>query len=289
MKPTLVVMAAGMGSRYGGLKQMDPFGGNLIMEYAVYDAINAGFGKVVFIIKPEMLEDFKQVAGDKIARRVPVSYVFQSLGDLPEGFTVPDGRVKPWGTGHAVSLIAGVVNEPFCVINADDFYGAEPFKSVAEFLTGGTDQSCMAGYRVENTLSESGGVTRGVCGVTDGKLTSVTERMKILRGTDGAIRDTDSGVDIPEGTFVSMNLFGFPQRILPRLKAQFVEFLKRGDAVEFLLPRAIDEMIREGFTSVSVLPTSARWFGVTYREDREPLRLALEGMTKRGLYPELLF
>jgi len=299
MEMTLVVMAAGMGSRYGGLKQIEPVGrnGEIIMEYAAYDALRAGFGRVVFVIKPEMEADFRRIAGDRIARHMDVAYAFQRLdGLLPEGFSVPEGRVKPWGTGHALLTAASEVRGSFCVVNADDFYGRDAFAQVGAFLrrsgSGRPYACCMAGYAVENTLTDNGTVSRGIC-TTDaaGMLTSITERTK-LRREGGAVADLDSGARVELGTPVSLNLWGFPQAVLGDLQEAFADFLRSNpDPVkgEFYLPSFVDGLIRSGRASAAVLPTDTRWYGVTYHEDRQVLVDAVGALTDRGEYPEPLF
>lgn len=298
MDMTLVVMAAGMGSRYGGLKQMEPVGGNgeIILEYAVRDAMRAGFNHVVFVLKAEMLADFRAVAGDRIARHVDVRYVFQKPEYLPTGFTVPEGRVKPWGTGHALLTAACAVEGAFCVVNADDFYGADAFAQVGDFLRGhpagrGVLPCCMAGYAVENTLTENGAVSRGVCTTEAGVLTSITERTKLRRAGD-AVKDDDSGAVVPLGTPVSLNLWGFPHAALDALGEAFAAFLRNMDNPlkdEFYLPAYVQTLIRGGAAEVAVLPTDARWYGVTYHSDRRTLVDAVAAMTGRGDYPSPLF
>jgi NDP-sugar pyrophosphorylase family protein len=296
-KPTLIVMAAGMGSRYGGLKQLDPIGpsGERIMDYSVYDALRAGFGKVVFVISEAMEELFKERIEATAARRVPVEYVVQKLGELPQGFAVPEGRVKPWGTGHAVYCCRKVVDGPFAVINADDFYGADAFAKVAGFLRenqpAGAHHCCMAGYLVENTLSETGHVSRGVCELTpDGYLAGITERTRRER-RDGGIRYAQSDTQwepIAPGSIVSMNMWGFPPGVLTELERYFAEFLRRdavSDKAEFYLPAFVDGMIRAGEADVKVLKTAAKWYGVTYREDREAVVSAIGKMIEQGEYP----
>lgn len=299
MDMTLVIMAAGMGSRYGGLKQIEPVGknGEIIMEYAVCDAVRAGFNHVVFVLKEEMLADFRAVAGDRIARHVDVRYVFQKTEYLPTGFSVPEGRVKPWGTGHALLTAASAVEGAFCVVNADDFYGADAFAKVGAFLkahdTGKFPMMCcMAGYAVENTLTENGTVSRGVCTADgNGKLTFIVERTK-LRRTGNSVTDDDSGAVVALGTPVSLNLWGFPYAALGDLENAFASFLgNMANPVkdEFYLPAYVQSLIGSGAAEVSVLPTDAKWYGVTYHSDRQTLVDAVAAMTDRGDYPSPLF
>lgn len=298
MELTLVVMAAGLGSRYGGLKQIDPVGknGEIILEYALHDALQAGFRKVVFVIKEEMLADFKEIAGDRIAQLMEVSYAFQRLEDIPQGFTVPQGRVKPWGTGQALLAARGQVQGPFCVVNADDFYGRDAFMQVGNYLKTVTNTApwrcCMAGYAVENTLTENGTVSRGICTAdSENRLTAIVERTKLHREGDHVL-DDESGAMVALGTPVSLNLWGFPQGALDELEAAFAEFLQKNVNPlkgEFYLPSFVDGLIRSGSATVQVLPTDTHWYGVTYHEDREPLVAAIAKMTAEGTYPPALF
>lgn len=294
--PVLVVMAAGMGSRYGGLKQIDPVGpnGQIIMNYSIYDAWKAGFRRVVFIIKEELLDAFRERIGTAAESLMQVDYVFQSPDKLPEGCTIPKDRVKPLGTGHAVYCIRGVVNEPFAVINADDFYGAEAFQCMYDYLNNATDDDtyryCMVGYRVENTLTENGTVSRGICETDDnGYLTDIVERTAISRNTNGVISDPEAG-EIPEGTIVSMNMWGFTPSFLDELDAGMKAFLqnelpKNPMKGEYYLPSAVDSLIQAGRATAQVLQTSAQWYGVTYQEDKPVVVEALRRMTEDGLYP----
>ena len=318
MKPTLVIMAAGMGSRYGGLKQIDPIGpnGEIIMEYSVYDAIKAGFGKIVFVIKREIEDTFKDMVGDKVSSKIPVEYAYQSLDDLPEGFNVPEGRVKPWGTAHAVLVAMEFLHEPFAVINADDFYGYDAFLKLCSFLkdennnakpsdeieagTGSLSStpayaSCMVGYSIENTLTEHGHVARGVCEVdSNGFLTDITERLRIGYHGDG-IAFTEDEVNyttVSAGTVVSMNMFGFPASVINEFKPKFIEFLnERGEEEksEYLLPTLVNDLLVEGKTSVAVLRTGAKWYGVTYKDDKDRVKGAISEMVRKGEYPENLW
>lgn len=297
--PVLVIMAAGMGSRYGGLKQIDPLGpkGQIILDYSIYDAYRAGFRRVVFIIKPELEEAFEKAIGSKARRLMQVDYVYQTLSAIPDDLTVPEGREKPLGTGHAVYCIKDTVDAPFAVINADDFYGADAFAKIYDFLSQTTDDDkyryCMVGYAVENTLTENGTVSRGVCTTdADGLLTDIVERTKIARDADGVIRFTDGeGGEIAPGTPVSMNLWGFTPSFLRELEAQLRDFFAvklptDPMKAEFYLPAAVDTLIRQGKATAKVLTTSAKWFGVTYQQDKPTVQQALRAMTDAGQYPE---
>ena len=300
--PILVVMAAGMGTRYGGLKQIDPVGpgGQVILDYSIYDAYRAGFRRVVFIIKPELREAFEQSIGARAAKRMRVDYVYQTLDCLPGGLTAPAGRIKPLGTAHAVYCVRGSVDAPFAVINADDFYGADAFAQIFGYLShlDGRDpmhRCCMVGYRVENTLTENGSVARGVCTTdSEGHLTSIVERTKIYRAADGLIHydaeEGPGGGTIAEGTPVSMNLWGFPLGYLSELGGMIREFFAGRLAedpmkAEIYLPSTVDELTKKGKATAQVLTTSARWFGVTYREDKPAVMAALAAMTDEGMYP----
>ena len=301
-KPTLVVMAAGMGSRYGGMKQIEAMDeqGHIIMDFSIYDAISAGFGKVVFIIKKENEELFKETIGNRVAKKVPVSYVFQELSNIPEGFSIPEGRQKPWGTGHAILSCLGIVNEPFVAINADDFYGRNAFALAAEFLkTAKKDEDkahyMMVGYRLENTLTENGSVARGVCETdNEGHLLHVQERSKIMRKGDGAAYTEDDGetwIPIPLGETVSMNMWGFTPDFLEELDARFASFLeenlpKNPIKCEYFLPFVVDAMISEGKADVKVLTTTDKWFGVTYKEDKPMVVENIRAMEEAGVYPK---
>ncbi len=294
--PVLVVMAAGMGSRYGGLKQIDPVGpnGQIIMNYSIYDAWKAGFRRVVFIIKEELLNAFQERIGNAAQKLMQVDYVFQSLDRLPEGCSVPADRTKPLGTGHAIYCVRGVVNEPFAVINADDFYGSEAFQCMYDYLKDAKDDDkyryCMVGYRVENTLTENGTVSRGICEAdTEGYLTDIVERTAISRNADGVISDPEAG-EIAEGTLVSMNMWGFTPSFLDELEAGLTTFLQKelpGNPLkgEYYLPFAVDHLIQEGRATAKVLQTAAQWYGVTYQEDKPVVVEALRRMTEDGIYP----
>ena len=294
--PVLVVMAAGMGSRYGGLKQIDPVGpnGQFIMHYSIYDAWKAGFRRVVFIIKEDLLDAFRERIGNAAEKLMQVDYVFQSPDKLPEGCTMPEGRTKPLGTGHAVYCVRGVVNEPFAVINADDFYGAEAFQCLYDYLKDAQDDDkyryCMVGYRVENTLTENGTVSRGICEAdANGYLADIVERTAISRDANGVISDPEAG-EIAEGTLVSMNMWGFTPSFLDELESGLRTFMteelpKNPAKGEYYLPFAVDHLIQNGQATAKVLQTSAQWYGVTYKEDKPVVVDALRRMTEAGLNP----
>jgi NDP-sugar pyrophosphorylase family protein len=297
VKPTLVIMAAGMGSRYGGLKQMDPVGpnGETLLEYSVFDAIRAGFGKVVFVIRRDFSEAFRSEVGVRFADRIAVDYAFQELDNLPAGFTLPEGRTKPWGTGQAVLCCRDRVNEPFSVQNADDFYGAEAYRILAdELMQMREGDSCMVGYPVRNTLSPHGPVARGVCKVSEGFLTHVVERFGIKEDDDGVIRYVENGqaVEMDGDETCSMNFWGFTPSFFGTLEEKFIAFLKeKGSALksEWYIPDIIDDMIRRGETRVRVLNTQSRWFGVTFAGDKPAVVASLKAMHDTGSYPEKLW
>jgi dTDP-glucose pyrophosphorylase len=298
----LIVMAAGIGSRYGGLKQMDPVGagGEKIIDYSVYDARRAGFKQVVFVIRKEMEEDFREHIGRRIEQQIETRYVYQELGPLPGGFTVPENRVKPWGTAHAVAACREAVRTPFAVINADDFYGPSAFRVLGDFLQQTQDQEgvheyCLAGYLLGNTLSEHGHVSRGVCEVSSvGTLGEIHERVKIQRFED-AIRHTEDGktwIDLPADSVVSMNMWGFTPSLFEELDAGFVEFLKtRGSEpkAEYFLPERVGELIAAGRARVKVLRTEEKWFGITYKEDKPFVVKAVHDLVEQGVYPPSLW
>ena len=303
-EPVLVIMAAGMGSRYGGLKQIDPVDeyGNIIMDFSVYDAIRAGFKKAVFIIKKENEETYRAAIGDRIASHIETAYVFQDLNNIPEGYSVPEGRVKPWGTGHAVMSCIGTVDGPFAVINADDYYGSKAFEMAYEFLSESQDDEqyryMMVGYQLEKTLTENGHVARGIC-VTDadGHLVKINERTHIEKRGDGTAYTEDDGKTwtvIPKGSTVSMNMWGFSRSILDELSARFPSFLEENLETnplkcEYFLPFVVDELLLEGRATVKVLRTEDRWYGVTYKEDKPQVVAAVRALKERGLYPERLW
>ena len=300
VKPTLLVLAAGMGSRYGSLKQMDGVGpnGEAIIDYSVYDAIRAGFGKVVFVIRHSFAADFKEVFNvERFGGRIAVEYVYQELDCLPEGFELPAERQKPWGTNHAVMMAADVINEPFAVINADDFYGRNSYEVIGQYLSqlvGSEGKYCMVGYEVSKTLSENGTVSRGVCTVdADGNLTSMVERTKIER-VNGTIVFHDNGDDEPlaENTPVSMNLFGFTPDYFAHSESCFKEFLAANIEnlkSEFFIPLMVNKVISEGTATMRVLSTASNWFGVTYKEDKPQLMQKIEELIAAGEYPRNLW
>ena len=300
MRPTLFVLAAGMGSRYGGLKQLDGLGpnGETIMDYSIFDAIRGGFGKLVFVIRKSFEKDFREKIISKYENHIPVEVVFQDLNDLPEGFTCPEGRQKPWGTNHAVLMGRKVIKEPFAVINADDFYGRDSFAVIGKWLSeldGTRDEYCMVGYRVGNTLSESGSVARGVCTTNaEGYLTGVVERTAIER-IDGDIQFTDENgqkVVLEENTPVSMNMWGFTPDYFDYSEAYFKEFLKaniNNPKSEYFIPLMVNKLITEGTARVKVLDTTSRWFGVTYAADRQGVVDKIQALVDAGEYPAKLF
>ncbi|MBR2080065.1 MAG: nucleotidyltransferase [Oscillospiraceae bacterium] len=297
---SLVVMAAGMGSRFGGLKQITPVddAGHMIIDFSLYDAYRAGFRKVIFVIKHAIEEEFKARIGKRMERYFDVTYVYQELDKIPEGYTIPEGRVKPWGTGHAIACLAGVTDAPFAVINSDDFYGAEAYRVVYDFLQQDLPANCyaMVSFPLRNTLSENGSVSRGVCSVEGNLLQDVTERTKIVRrGNDAAFtEDGETWTDLSGDTPVSMNFWGFRRGILDRLCADFPAFL---DAelpnnplkCEFALPTVANRQVQEKSASVRVLQTGDRWFGVTYPEDLPGVKEAIRALKEQGAYPEKLW
>ncbi len=301
---TLVILAAGMGSRYGGLKQLDPMteNGEFIIDFSIYDAIEAGFDHIVFIIKEENLELFRQTVGSYIEKRVKVTYAFQKLNELPEGFSVPEGREKPWGTGHAVYCVRNIVKDNFAVINADDFYGRDTFRRLAAHLSradgsDGVAHHCMVGFRLGNTLTENGTVSRGHC-ITDENqmLCGITERTKIAKREQSAEYLDDDGktwIDLPFDTIVSMNCWGFTPDFFVALEQDFVTFLSNLGAnpqkAEFYLPAAVDAQRERGLCDVCVYPTQSVWHGVTYAEDKERVKASLKELIASGEYPTPLW
>lgn len=299
MKPTLFVLAAGMGSRYGGLKQLDGLGpnGETIMDYSIFDAIRGGFGKIVFVIRKDFEQDFRDKVLSKYEGHIPTELVFQAITDLPEGFTCPEERVKPWGTNHAVMMAADAIHEPFAVINADDFYGREAYAAISTYLSeleGSKGKYCMVGYQVSKTLSENGTVSRGVCTVdAEGNLQGMVERTQIER-VNGTILFHDGGADEPlaENTPVSMNLFGFTPDYFDHSKAYFKEFLTANiDNLksEFFIPLMVNKVINDGTATMRVLRTTSDWFGVTYKEDKPQLMAKIEELIEKGIYPRNLW
>ena len=297
MKPTLVIMAAGMGSRYGGLKQLDPVGPNneTLLEYSIHDAIAADFGKVVFVIRHDFEKEFKEQIGQKFTDKIEVQYAFQSLEDLPEGFALPEGRTKPWGTGQAVLACRNLVQEPFCVQNADDFYGAEAYKTIAAgFQSLEKSDSCMVGYLLKNTLSPHGSVSRGVCETTAGYLTEVTERTDIEMNQAGDIQfiENEVATKMTGDEVVSMNFWGFAPECFQTLEEKFIAFLtEKGNEQksEWFIPSIVTDMMQKGETRVKMLHCDSSWFGVTYPEDRPTVVAALKKMHDSGHYPPKLW
>lgn len=285
---TLVVMAAGMGSRFGGLKQMEPVGpnGEVILDFSAYDAIDAGFTKIVFVIKHEIEADFKAIVGDHIDKKVNVQYAFQEVDNLPEGFTCPADRTKPWGTAQAILSCKGIVNEPFAVVNADDYYGKSAFQKIAEFLKQDGNDYAMVGFRLENTLTENGYVSRGICEINNGILTSVTERTKIM---DCKFTEDDGATweKLSPDAVVSMNLWGFKPDLFGHIEEGFKAFLAEKLNVpkaEYYLPTVVSQLIDSGEKQVKVLVAEDKWYGVTYKEDKQNVVNALTAMINNGLY-----
>ena len=304
MKETaLVIMAAGIGSRFGGgIKQLAPVGpsGEIIMDYSIHDAIEAGFNKVVFIIRKDLEKDFKEIIGNRIEKQIPVIYAYQELNALPEGYEVTEGRTKPWGTGQAVLAAREVLDEPFVVINADDYYGKEAYVKVHEYLVQEQPQDdkihiCMAGFRLGNTLSDNGSVTRGVCHIENGALTGVTETHNIFKTAEGAETRSDDGTveKLDVKSLVSMNMWGLTPAFMDTLEKGFVEFLEdlkpEDIKKEYLLPVMIDELIQKGEATVDVLESRDTWFGVTYQEDKASVTEAFAELVKKGVYPADLY
>ncbi len=301
MKPTLFVLAAGMGSRYGGLKQLDGLGpnGETIMDYSIFDAIRGGFGKIVFVIRKDFEEDFRKKIISKYENHIPVEVVFQSIDKLPEGFTCPAERVKPWGTNHAVLMGKEVIREPFAVINADDFYGRDSFAVIGKFLSelpeGAKNTYCMVGFRVGNTLSESGTVARGICSTDENRhLTTVVERTEIMR-INGVVSYKDENgewVGIEDNTPVSMNMWGFTPDYFNYSEEYFIDFLKENidkPKAEYYIPLMVNKLINDGTATVEVLDTTSHWFGVTYAADRQGVVDKLQALADSGEYPSKLF
>ena len=305
MKTTLVVMAAGIGSRFGGgIKQLEPVGpsGEIIMDYSIHDALEAGFDKIVFIIRKDLEKDFKEIIGNRIEKIAEVAYAYQELTALPEGFELPQGRTKPWGTGQAVLSIKGLVDGPFAVINTDDYYGKECFQNMHRYMTEKMDPQkrpydmCMSGFVLSNTLSENGAVTRGVCQANpDGTLKEVVETYEIRQTQEGLFGADDNGnrIRLDGNCLVSMNMWGLPASFLDELERGFPEFLRsvpEGDVKkEYLLPQIIDKLVKSGQASVQILNTPDKWFGVTYKEDKEAVVNAIRGLVDAGVYKKELF
>lgn len=304
MKPVLVIMAAGMGSRYGGLKQIDPIDdkGHIIMDFSIYDAKRAGFEKVVFIIKKENEQDFKEAVGDRISKYMDVAYVFQELTNLPEGYEVPEGRVKPWGTAHAVLSCIDEAAGPFAVINADDYYGREAFRLIYDYLESHADDEkyryAMVGYKLGNTVTEHGHVARGICEMDEnGELQGIQERTRIEKRNGGIAYSEDEGatwIPVSEEAVVSMNMWGFTHSILEEIRAGFPEFLQNGlkdnpMKCEYFLPAVVSRLTEAERATVAVLPSADKWYGVTYKEDKPTVVAAIRRMKEEGLYPQNLW
>ena len=303
-KPVLVIMAAGMGSRYGGLKQIDPVDeqGHIIMDFSIFDAKRAGFEKVVFIIKKENEADFKEAIGKRVEKVMNVEYVFQDIHNIPEGYEVPEGRVKPWGTAHAVLSAIDVIDGPFAVINADDYYGKDAFQKIYDYLSTHEDDEkyryTMVGYRLGNTLTENGCVSRGVCCINeDGELVSVTERTHIEKTESGAAFTEDGGetwTDISPDSLVSMNMWGFSASFLQEIKSGFAAFLEEGLKTnpmkcEYYLPTVVTNLLVAEKATVTVLASQDKWYGITYKEDKPQVVAAIKGLKDSGLYPQYLW
>lgn len=299
-KPTLLVLAAGMGSRYGSLKQMDGVGPNneAILDYSIFDAIRAGFGKVVFVIRHSFEKDFREVfTSERFGGQIEVDFVFQELENIPKGFSVPEGREKPWGTNHAIMMAQGVINEPFAVINADDFYGADAYQKISTYLqsiNGESEKYSMVGYYLKNTLSDNGSVSRGVCQVDENEnLISMVERTSIER-KNGDVLYTENGVEYPlsENSCVSMNLFGFTTDYFIRSEEYFKIFLnenKNNLKSEFFIPLMVNKLVMDGIADLKVLSTSSQWFGVTYKEDKPSVVAKIQTLIADGQYPKKLW
>jgi len=299
MKPTLLILAAGMGSRYGGLKQIEPVGpnGETILEYSVYDAIRAGFGKVVFVIRESFAEDFKARFESKLAGKIEIEYVFQELNKLPQGFQLPENREKPWGTGHAVLMARDVIHEPFAAINADDFYGAEAYQIIADFLNNSAkkDEYAMIGYQLDKTLSEFGGVSRGICQTDNNDyLTKIVETHKIRQEGNEIFSESENQEKtiLSKSDIVSMNFWGFHPSVFTNIENQFIDFLKNNIEVpksEFYIPVVVFEMIKTNLAKVKVLKADSPWFGVTFQEDKPFVMHQIKNMTDQGIYPKNLW
>ena len=300
-KPVLVIMAAGMGSRFGGLKQIAPVDdqGHIIIDFSLLDAYRAGFRDLVFIIKPELEESFREAIVDRMEKYFNITFVHQTIDKLPAGYSVPEGREKPWGTGHAILCCKDVLDGPFAVINADDFYGPTAFSAIYDYLANNEDESryAMIGYRVRNTVTENGSVARGVCEVKDGLLTGVTERTKIFKnGVDAKYTEDDGKTftDLPGDTIVSMNLWGFTAKMIKELDERFAAFLDNAIVTnplkgEYFLPSVVNDQLVAGTATVRVLPCEETWYGVTYREDLDSVKAAIAGMKAKGIYDENLW
>ena len=302
-KPTLVVMAAGMGSRYGGLKQIDPIDsyGNVIIDFSIYDALKAGFKKIVFVIKHQIEAGFKACIGDRISKVVDVEYVYQELDKIPEGFEIPEGRVKPWGTAHAILCCKDVIDGPFAVINSDDYYGPTAYKVLYDHLMNENKSDkfgiALVGYRLSNTLTDKGSVARGICVVEDGKLQKINERTQIeMDGADAKFTE-DGGktyTALSGDSIASMNMWGYNKEFIDELEVRFPKFLSTTAKEnplksEFFLPIVVDDMLKDGIASVDVLTTPDKWYGVTYAEDKPQVTAGIQSLKDNGLYPEKLW
>ena len=299
MKPTLLILAAGMGSRFGGLKQVEPVGpnGEAIIDYTIFDAIRAGFGKVVFVIRESFADAFKEKFEAKLSGKIDVEYVFQELENLPEGFSLPEGREKPWGTAHAILVAKDVINEPFCAINADDFYGQGAYQIMADFLNNSVQEQIfsMIGYQLKNTLSEHGSVSRGICTANENdNLVKIVETHKIFKRGDAAVSIPEDGTEIPltGNEKASMNFWGFHPSIFTTLENKFVKFLETEidkPKSEMYIPSVVFEMIEDNEVEVKVLEANSPWFGVTYKEDKPIVVNKIDALIKEGVYPEKLW
>lgn len=299
--PELVVMAAGMGSRYGGLKQIDPIGpsGEIIIDYSIYDALKAGFEKVVFIIRREIEADFRETVGNRFKNVIKIEYAFQELEMLPRGLSVPAGRIKPWGTGHAILCASHAISAPFAVINADDFYGRSSFQAIGDYLRTAADGDkydySMVGYILKNTVSDHGHVARGCCDVAGDKLANIIERTRIEKAGDRIQYSMDNGktwMNISPNTIVSMNMWGFTPSILDELEVRFATFVQANIGnfkAEFFIPTVVDQLMGEDKAEVTVLPCQEKWLGITYREDKPTVEAAIRKLIEQGVYPEKLW
>ena len=300
MKPVLLVMAAGLGSRYGGLKQLDKIGpnGEIILELSSYDAIKAGFEKIIFILRTEIVEDFKELIGNKLSQFAEIEYVIQDINNMPEGFNIPTGRVKPWGTGHAILCAKDIVKSPFLVINADDYYGQESFKLMYDYLSTNTEENhhAMVGYKLKNTLSENGHVARGICTVEDGELKEIVERTKIIKIGESAFytEDEKEWIELDYNSIVSMNMWGFMNSIFEITEEGFKNFLQNNLnnnplKAEYFIPLVVSDLINSGKGKVKVINSKDKWYGVTYQEDKALVKEAIERMIDEGKYKKNLW
>ena len=300
MKPVLLVMAAGLGSRYGGLKQLDKIGpnGEIILELSSYDAIKAGFEKIIFILRTEIVEDFKELIGNKLSQFAEIEYVIQDINNIPEGFNIPTDRVKPWGTGHAILCAKDIVKSPFLVINADDYYGQESFKLMYDYLSTNTEENhhAMVGYKLKNTLSENGHVARGICTVEDGELKEIVERTKIIKRDESAFytEDEKEWIELDYNSIVSMNMWGFMNSIFEITEEGFKNFLQNNLnnnplKAEYFIPLVVSDLINSGKGKVKVINSKDKWYGVTYQEDKALVKEAIERMIDEGKYKKNLW